>query len=71
MSFFFPVVESDPRKVSFTAVASSKEYPQGKRSVAKRMKRKILYLKLTTDFISHGVFIVVVVVVVVLFLAFL
>lgn len=45
-----------------------REYPRGKRSIAKRMKRKIPYLKFSSDLISHGVFVVVVVV---LFLAFL
>ena len=34
----------------------------GKRSIAKRMKRKIPYLKFSSDLISHGVFVVVVVV---------
>lgn len=32
----------------------------GKRSIAKRMKRKIPYLKFSSDLISHGVFVVVV-----------
>ena len=35
----------------------------GKRSIAKRMKRIIPYLKFSSDLISHGVFVVVVVVV--------
>ena len=52
-----------PKSAMYTARRDDEHHRyfcMGKRSIAKRTKRKIPYLKFSSDLISHGVFVVVV-----------